>query len=85
MNSGFPKEWQIAIPQIPDYQGMKIARELFFFCFGFQGHHFMVASLPYPPYTYMNPTGFTADGSMKYEITGYFPEVFHNLQVSYAL
>ena len=30
-------------------------------------------------------TGFTAEGSMKYEITGYFAEVFDNLQVSYAL
>ena len=44
----------------------------------------MVATLPYPPYIYMKPTGFTADGSMKYEITGYFAEVFDNLQVSYA-
>ena len=61
-----------------------ILTELFFSCFGFQGHHFMVATLPYPPYIYMNPTGFTADGSMKYKITGYFAEVFDNLQVSYA-
>ena len=57
----------------------------FFFFFGFQGNHFMVASLPIPPFIYMNPTGFTAEGSMKYEITGYFAEVFHNLQVSYTL
>ena len=56
-----------------------------FFLFGFQGNHFMVASLPIPPFIYMNPTGFTAEGSMKYEITGYFAEVFHNLQVSYTL
>ena len=62
-----------------------ILTELFFSCFGFQGHHFMVATLPYPPFIYMNPTGFTADGSMKYKITGYFAEVFDNLQVSYAL
>ena len=55
------------------------------FLFGFQGNHFMVASLPIPPFIYMNPTGFTAEGSMKYEITGYFAEVFDNLQVSYAL
>ena len=61
-----------------------ILTEFIFSCFGFQGHHFMVATLPYPPYIYMNPTGFTADGSMKYEITGYFAEVFDNLQVSYA-
>ena len=61
-----------------------ILTELFFSCFGFQGHHFMVATLPYPPYIYMNPTGFTADGSMKYKMTGYFAEVFDNLQVSYA-
>ena len=67
------------------YMTALILTELFFSCFGFQGHHFMVATLPYQPYIYMNPTGFTADGSMKYEITGYFPEVFHNLQVSYAL
>ena len=45
----------------------------------------MFASLPIPPFIYMNPTGFTAEGSMKYEITGYFAEVFHNLQVSYTL
>ena len=44
----------------------------------------MVATMPWPPYTYMNPTGFTADGSMKYKMTGYFAEVFDNLQVSNA-
>ena len=45
----------------------------------------MVASLPYPPYTYMNPTGFTADGSVTYRMTGgIFAEVFDTLQVSDA-
>ena len=61
-----------------------ILTEYFFSCFGYQGHHFMVATMPWPPYTYMNPTGFTADGSMKYKMTGYFAEVFDNLQVSNA-
>ena len=32
----------------------------------------------------MIPVGFTADGSMKYTISGYFAEVFANLQVSDA-
>ena len=32
----------------------------------------------------MIPVGFTADGSMKYTMTGYFAEVFENLQVSDA-
>ena len=41
----------------------------------------MVATLP-DPYIYMNPTGFTADGIMKYTMTGLFAEVFDNLQVS---
>ena len=45
----------------------------------------MVATLPWAPYIYMNPTGFTTDGTMKYKITGYFAEVFDNLQVSYVL
>ena len=44
----------------------------------------MVAAMEYPPYIYMNPAGFTADGSVKYRITGYFADVFHNLQVSDA-
>ena len=61
-----------------------ILTELFFSCFVFQGHHFMVATLP-SAYMYMNPAGFTTDGSMTYKITGYFAEVFDNLQVSYAL
>ena len=58
-----------------------VLTELFFSCFGFQGHHFLVATLP-DPYIYMNPTGFTADGIMKYTMTGLFAEVFDNLQVS---
>ena len=62
-----------------------ILTESFFSCFGFQGHHFMVTTLADAPYIYINPTGFTADGSMKYKITGYLAEVFDNLQVSYAL
>ena len=49
--------------------------------FYFQGHHFIVATLP-DPYIYMNPAGFTADGIMKYTMTGLFAEVFDNLQVS---
>ena len=44
----------------------------------------MVATLHYPPYIYLNPAGFTADGSMKYKMTGYFAEVFDNLQVSFV-
>ena len=56
-------------------------KKILFFCF--QGHHFMVATLPAPPYiTEMIPAGFTADGSMKYRINGFFAEVFDNLQVS---
>ena len=61
-----------------------ILNESFFACFGFQGHHFMIATLPWPPYTYMNPAGFTADGIMKYKIAGYNAEVFDYLQVSDA-
>ena len=62
-----------------------ILAELYFSCFGFQGHHFMVTPLAEAPYIYINPTGFTADRSMKYKMTGYLAEVFDNLQVSYAL
>ena len=55
------------------------------FFFGFQGHHFMIATLPAPPYiNEMIPVGYTVDGSMKYTITGFFAEVFDNLQVSKA-
>ena len=58
---------------------------VFTFVFGFQGHHFMIATLPSAPYiSEMIPVGFTADGSMKYTITGFFAEVFDNLQVSDA-
>jgi hypothetical protein len=53
------------------------------FFFGFQGHHFIIATLPNPPYiSEMIPVGFTADGSIKYTMTGLMPEVFDNLQVS---
>ena len=44
----------------------------------------MIANLPWPPYTYMNPAGFTADGIMKYKMTGYNAEVFDYLQASDA-
>jgi hypothetical protein len=53
------------------------------FFFGFQGHHFIIATLPNPPYiSEMIPAGFTADGSIEYTMTGLMPEVFDNLQVS---
>ena len=56
-----------------------------FFFFDCQGHHFTIATLPIVPYiSEMIPVGFTADGSMKYTISGYFAEVFANLQVSDA-
>ena len=32
----------------------------------------------------MIPAGFTADGSRKYRITGFYAELFNNLQVSDA-
>ena len=55
----------------------------FKFCFLFQGHHFKLATLPSKPYvTDMTPTGLSADGSMKYEMTGMFAEILDNLQVS---
>ena len=42
----------------------------------------MVATLPAQPYiTEMNPVGFTDDGSMTFRMTGFFAEVFDNLQV----
>ena len=45
----------------------------------------MIATLPSAPYiSEMIPVGFTADGSMKYTMTGFFAEVFDNLQVSDA-
>ena len=53
--------------------------------FGFQGHHFMVATMPWSPYINMIPAGFTADGSVTYRMTGgIFAEVFDTLQVSNA-
>ena len=45
----------------------------------------MVATLPAQPYiTEMNPVGFTDDGSMTFRMTGFFAEVFDNLQVCEA-
>ena len=45
----------------------------------------MVATMPSKPYiTEMIPAGFTADGRMTYKMTGFFAEVFDNLQVSEA-
>jgi hypothetical protein len=45
----------------------------------------MVATLPSEPYiNNMIPVGFTADGRMTYKMTGFFAEVFDNLQVSEA-
>ena len=45
----------------------------------------MIATLPAPPYiSEMIHVGYTADGSMKYTINGFFAEVFDNLQVSKA-
>ena len=42
----------------------------------------MVATLPAQPYiTEMIPVGFTDDGSMTFRMTGFFAEVFDNLQV----
>ena len=40
----------------------------------------MMAQLPNPDP--MIPIGFTADGSRKYRITGFYAELFDNLQVS---
>ena len=45
----------------------------------------MVASMPNPPYIALNATGYTADGSTEYKITGYLAELLDNLGVSYAL
>ena len=43
----------------------------------------MVATLPAQPYiTEMIPVGFTDDGSMTFRMTGFFAEVFDNLQVA---
>ena len=43
----------------------------------------MVATLPEQPYiTEMIPVGFTDDGSMTFRMTGFFAEVFDNLQVA---
>ena len=45
----------------------------------------MVATLPSDPYiTEMIPAGFTADGRITYKMTGFFAEVFDNLQVNEA-
>ena len=45
----------------------------------------MVATLPAQPYiTAMIPVGFTDDGSMTFRMTGFFAEVFDNLQVCEA-
>ena len=44
----------------------------------------MIAAMPSQPYTEMIPVGFSADGSMTYRMTGFFAEVFDNLQVSEA-
>ena len=52
--------------------------------FCFQGHHFMIAAMPSKPYTEMIPAGFSADGRRTYRMTGFFAEVFDNLQVSEA-
>ena len=55
----------------------------FKFCFLFQGHHFKLTTLPSKPYvTDMTPTGLSADGSIKYGMTGMFAELLDNLQVS---
>ena len=43
----------------------------------------MVATLPAQPYiTEMIPVGFTDGGSMTFRMTGFFAEVFDNLQVA---
>jgi hypothetical protein len=45
----------------------------------------MVATLPAQPYiTEMIPVGFTNDGSITFRMTGFFAEVFDNLQVCEA-
>ena len=42
----------------------------------------MVATLPAQPYiTEMIPVGFTDNGNMTFGMTGFFAEVFDNLQV----
>ena len=42
----------------------------------------MVATNPSQPYiTKMIPTGFSPDGSLTFRMTGFFAEVFDNLQV----
>ena len=54
----------------------------FIILFPFQGHHFKLATLPSKPYvTDMTPTGLSADGSIKYGMTGMFAEILDNLQV----
>jgi hypothetical protein len=43
----------------------------------------MVATLPSQPYiNQMIPAGLDTDGKMTYRMTGFFAEVFDNLQVS---
>ena len=45
----------------------------------------MVAAMISEPYiTEMIPTGFSANGRMTYRMTGFFAEVFDNLQVREA-
>ena len=45
----------------------------------------MIATLPSAPYiSEMIPVGTTADGILKYRMTGFFADVFDNLQVSDA-
>ena len=43
-----------------------------------KGAHLRIVSLPWPPYTIMNPINGTAD---VYEMTGFYAEIWHNLQV----
>ena len=46
-----------------------------------EGHHFRVAAMPSNPYvTGMIPAGFSTDGSMTYRFTGFFAEIYDNLQ-----
>ena len=45
----------------------------------------MVAAMPsYPYITEMIPAGFATDGNMTFRMTGFFAEVFDNLQVRKA-
>ena len=43
-----------------------------------KGAHLRIVSLPWSPYTIMNPINGTGD---VFEMTGFYAEIWHNLQV----